>query len=81
MNLATKDKYLEEAYDELEKISSGESKRIAYTSYLKKVMDDNTRIEEVKQEGAKEKELELIEYMHKKGFSEEFISGFLNDIN
>lgn len=44
--LAEKDEHIDEAYKKLCIISQDEEARISYTSYLKKVMDDNTRLSE-----------------------------------
>lgn len=59
MNLAKKDACIKEAYSTLEKISSDEVMRMAYTSYQKKVMDEKTRLAEAKDEGIQKGKSEI----------------------
>lgn len=85
MELAMKDNGIKKAYEILETISKDELKRIEYTSYQKKIMDETSRIADAKRQGkeiglkeGEEKTIKSVEAkMRARGLSEEFIKEIL----
>lgn len=76
--LAKKDEYLDEAYKKLDVISQDEEKRIAYTSYIKSIMDRNNLIAEAEERGRDEERRLLINKLKSKGYSDEYINDLLS---
>lgn len=71
--IADKDEYLREAYMELETISQDKAARVAYNSYLKAVMDENTMKEEAEIKGREIAFKEISDKMRSLGYSEDKI--------
>ncbi len=57
--IATKNEYLQEAYNELEKISANKQKRLEYETRQKALLDYNTLIDDAEKRGQAKERLEL----------------------
>jgi len=57
--IATKNEYLQEAYNELEKISANKQKRLEYETRQKALLDYNTLIDDVEKRGQAKEGLEI----------------------
>ena len=65
--MAKQDEYIEEAYDELKKLSADEKKRLEYEARERAVLDYNTQMKSARMEGEKTGEQNIIRKMVKKG--------------
>lgn len=72
--IATKNEYLQAAYDELEKISADEQKRMEYEDRQKAIYAFNTSMEEAEEKGKYEKSIEVAKEAIKLGVNIEMIS-------
>ena len=76
-NMAKKDEYIEEAYNELKKLSLDEQKRLEYEARERALHDYNTQMSCAEQRGKRTALKELIQKKLKKGMSPEAIAEFL----
>lgn len=92
-NMAKQDEYIEEAYDELKKLSADEKKRLEYEARERAVLDYNTQMKSARMEGERigeergEKigeehgrrlaQAEIVEKMSARGMSREEIAELL----
>ena len=75
--MAKKDEYIEEAYNELKKLSLDEQKRLEYEARERALHDYNTQMSCAEQRGKRTALKELIRKKLKKGMSPEAIAEFL----
>ncbi len=80
-DMAKQDEYIEEAYDELKKLSADEKKRLEYEARERAVLDYNTQMKSARNKGRSEgmaagKQI-IISKMHEKGMSLQEIADFL----
>ena len=88
-NMAKQDEYIEEAYDELKKLSADEKKRLEYEAWERAVLDYNSQMKSARMEGERigEKlgeergrrlaQVEIVEKMLARGMSREEIAELL----
>ncbi len=83
--MAKQDEYIEEAYDELKKLSADEKNRLEYEDREREVLDYNTQMKSARMEGERIGEehgrrlaqAEIVEKMSAKGMSREEIAELL----
>ena len=73
-DMAKQDEYIEEAYDELKKLSADEKKRLEYEARERAMLDYNTQIKSARNEG---KQI-IISKMQEKGMTLQEIADFLD---
>lgn len=79
--MAKQDEYIEEAYDELKKLSADEKKRLEYEARERAMLDYNTQIKSARNEGRAEGEqtgINIIKKMREKGMTLQEIADFLD---
>ena len=79
--MAKRDEYIEEAYDELKKLSADEKKRLEYEARERAVLDYNTQMKsarmEGEQHGRRQAQAEIVGKLSARGMSRKEIAELL----